>query len=595
MCHSVFSVLFILCLIMCGPAAAVTLEFDQNNNTRLNGSWSYYPNTLLFNHESLNNKTIQPRSVQLPNSFEVLSGNHNGIASFQQHFKIPPQAVGRQVYFFIPYQYGAYELYIDGHLLTKVGHVGSRDQHQTKMAPKLASFFPSSNQIEITLQVSSFDHIRGGLENPIYIGFSQPILHKFYRQIIPLCVVIGMLLMIGSFMLLFALYKHQQGTLHNALVFLALFILCFSLRSFFAVPFIYTLFTDISWVWGTRFEYLFTEFSCLFFLMYIYRLRKKLLHPVLFYFFIAVVCSSILMTLTQQPILFQDYFFKTFTLSLLFFANLIYGIIRIVIQKSYFSRLNAFAIFILCMTFLNDYLLGLGLIDSVEIGFYSSCIYFICVTFQLSHDYANQSNNTVQLNRKLIALNRDLDAKVLERTATVLQLNAQLEQQVRTDALTGAFNRHALNIEIQKRYQHALDSAQSLTFMMIDLDFFKNYNDMYGHLNGDDVLKNLVAALDCILPSDAFLARYGGEEFAILLSDKNERQVQHLAEQCVEYIRMLQWPHLGRLDTKKVVTISMGVAVMNHVHRYDGLYALMKAADESLYRAKVQRDCAMMA
>lgn len=590
---SFFHVLFMLCLVFSSNQALafVPLDFDQQHNARLDGLWNYYPNEFLFDNEIETTAQLQSTVVHLPNSLQLLSGEKNGFATFQQHFRLPQSALGQQVYFYIPYQYGAYQLFVNGRLIAQVGKVGSKARHQTKMAPKLASFFATNQDIVISIQVSSFDHIRGGLENPIYIGLTEPILHKFYRQVVPLCVVSGMLLMVGSFMLLFGIYRRYQGYFNNALIYLALFILCFSLRSFFAVPFIYTLFTDISWLWGTRAEYLLTQFSCLFFIIYVHKLDKQLINNYIYYISAILVVSTILVTLTQQPLVFQSYFFKAFLFSLFFFANLIYAILLIFKNKKPYSKLNAFAILLLCLTFLHDYLLGLGLIDSIEIAFYSSCIYFICVTFQLSHDYANQSIKTVKLNKRLVALNKDLDQKVLERTQTVLDLNKQLELQVRTDALTGTYNRHALNIEIQQRYEDAVLKHKKLAFFMLDIDFFKNYNDLYGHLKGDEILKYMVAALKLILPEGAFLARYGGEEFAILISDVDANTSTHLAERWLEYIRDCQWVHLGRKDNKKIVTVSAGVAVMDAKHRYKDVYALMKAADERLYRAKAQRDC----
>jgi len=75
-------------------------------------------------------------------------------------------------------------MYVDDHLLIEVGQVGIHGQHQTMMAPKLASFFPSRREVTITIQASSYHHIRGGLENSMFIGFNQPILDKFYDQVI---------------------------------------------------------------------------------------------------------------------------------------------------------------------------------------------------------------------------------------------------------------------------------------------------------------------------------------------------------------------------------------------------------------------------
>ncbi|WP_157883281.1 sensor domain-containing diguanylate cyclase [Acinetobacter sp. NCu2D-2] len=573
--------------------AAIPIDFNTDRNTSLSGQWQYYPNTLIYTpnypHHALE---ADSETVELPNSFLNLTGNRDGIGSFQQHFLLPEAAVGKTVYVYVPYQYGAYEIYVNGRLIAKMGQVGDVNSHKTMMAPKLASFFSDRRDVELTIQASSFKHIRGGLENQMYMGYTQPILHQFYRQVIPLSLTSGMLFMTGSFMLLFVLYRSRQTFLKNPLLYLSLFILFFSFRSFFAVPFLYSLFTNINWLWGTRFEYLLTELASISFVFYLYLLPLNLIHRWIFRTSLVLIVINIVLTLSLQPVIFQDVFFKSFIFSFVLFANLILSIFRIYKNKIHYSKVNAFAIFILCMTFLHDYLLGLKLIDSVEIAFYSSCIYFICVTFQLSYDYANKSFQSEHLNYKLLQLNKSLDRKVAERTRTVEELNQKLERQVLTDALTGSYNRHALNIEVKKRYEEACRLHHTLAFLMIDVDFFKNYNDMYGHLKGDDVLKNLVTTLQKILPDNAFLARYGGEEFAVIFSDLSFETVTDLAAQCLEEIRQQNWQHHNRPDHKTIVTISIGGAVMDCQHVYADLFELMKEADRQLYKAKEQRDSA---
>ena len=589
----VLSAIFSVCLFLLSTAvyASTSLNFDRHHNARLDGVWNYYPNQLIIGSEA---SQISPskiiKTVQLPASFLSISGQKDGLATFQQYFKLPESAVGQQIYLYIPYQYGAYQLFVDDRLLTKVGQVGVEEHHQTEMAPKLVSFFPNKTDVVITIQVSSFQHIRGGLENSIFIGFNKPILYKFYRQVIPLTIVSGVLLMIGCFMVLFALYRIAQRQSSHIWLFLGLFILCLSLRSFFAVPFIYTLFTNISWLWGTRLEYLLTELVCLFFLLYIFLLPHQLIHRFLLQITCVMIGINIVVTLTQQPLVFQSFFFQSFAISFLIFANLLYAVYRIYRDQIPYSKANAFAIVLVCLTFIHDYLLGLKLIDSVEIAFYSSCVYFMVVTLQLSRDYAVQSYKTELLNKKLLQWNKTLDKKVQERTQAITQLNEQLAHQVRTDALTGAYNRYALNIEIQQHFEHAIQAGSSLGFYMIDVDYFKKYNDHYGHLKGDDILKALVKTIGSILPASGFLARYGGEEFAILLSDLNREQTQKFAEKLCRVIRELQLEHINRDDGKPYITISVGAAIMDPAHSYSSVDCLMKTADQQLYQAKIQRD-----
>lgn len=116
-------------------------------------------------------------------------------------------------------------------------------------------------------------------------------------------------------------------------------------------------------------------------------------------------------------------------------------------------------------------------------------------------------------------LNKELDQKVQDRTRDITLLNEKLAQQVRLDSLTGAYNRFALNEQLQQQYEYAIANQTSLAVYMIDVDYFKNYNDYYGHLKGDYILKTLVRTIQQILPENGFLARYGGEEFAVLLAD----------------------------------------------------------------------------
>ncbi|MEK5764675.1 GGDEF domain-containing protein, partial [Acinetobacter junii] len=94
---------------------------------------------------------------------------------------------------------------------------------------------------------------------------------------------------------------------------------------------------------------------------------------------------------------------------------------------------------------------------------------FILITFQLSRDYAVQSINTELLNKQLLRLNKELDQKVQDRTRDITLLNEKLAQQVRLDSLTGAYNRFALNEQLQQQYEYAIANQTSLAVYMIDV------------------------------------------------------------------------------------------------------------------------------
>lgn len=584
----------LLTILMClysslSRADVRVLDFSQQSNVELSGTWHYYPKQL-----TVDTSTLAAISVELPNSFAVMLGgvNHHGI--FRQTFEIPHAAIGQPLALFIPYQYGAYRLYINDKLMLKVGQVGAVNQHHTQMAPRLLIFTLDKAEFDIRLDFSSYQHIRGGPQNALVIGYEEPIRRHFYSHIIPATWVSGMLVMISLFMALFAIYRLKLRQPILPLLFLSLFILCFSLRSFFAVPFTYTLFTSIEWLWGTRIEYLLTALSCLFFINYIRYALPNSLHYGIYAFLSCIICANFLVILSQPPLIFQDFFFKSFAASILLFLNMLYGIYCIFKYKMPFSKANALAIAILCITFIHDYLLGLKLINSTEIAFYSSCIYFILVTIHLSRDYAVQSQQAISYNQQLLRLNQSLDQQVVERTYTVIQLNEQLKRQLKLDGLTGAYNRYALDETLQQYFNTPYNQPVSVAFFMLDVDFFKNYNDAYGHLYGDQVLKDIVVVLQQQLPPDGFLARYGGEEFAMLVPNLSLSEAQSFADGCLMAIRQLNIPHLKRLDTKSHVTVSIGGVVMDHQHVYADAKALIHCADSHLYQAKQQRDCAIV-
>jgi diguanylate cyclase (GGDEF)-like protein len=176
---------------------------------------------------------------------------------------------------------------------------------------------------------------------------------------------------------------------------------------------------------------------------------------------------------------------------------------------------------------------------------------------------------------------------VKERTVQLSELNEKLELQAQIDALTGAFNRRALNTEIQRQFNETSQQHNAvLAFAMLDVDYFKNYNDYYGHLKGDEILQQLVQVIQSNLPEHAYLARYGGEEFAVIIRNMPVVVVEQTLQHVLHIIRQQQFEHLNRGDHKQYVTISIGAAYMDRKHQYHDIHALMKAADQQLYLAK---------
>jgi diguanylate cyclase (GGDEF)-like protein len=169
----------------------------------------------------------------------------------------------------------------------------------------------------------------------------------------------------------------------------------------------------------------------------------------------------------------------------------------------------------------------------------------------------------------------------LEMGKNVRRLQAESLQ----DALTQLPNRRNFDQKLAFYWQLSQRRHQSLTIMMIDVDYFKNFNDRYGHQAGDMVLRRVGAALrSALYRSTDLVARYGGEEFAAILPDSDVRAAQEVAERLRQAITELNIPHAG--SPMQQITISVGAA-STHVSNWPlQPTELLRNADMALYEAK---------
>lgn len=161
----------------------------------------------------------------------------------------------------------------------------------------------------------------------------------------------------------------------------------------------------------------------------------------------------------------------------------------------------------------------------------------------------------------------------------------QLEVIAKEDGLTGLANRRRFDEMLDNEFNRAMRAGTCLSLIMIDIDYFKRFNDRYGHPAGDECLRRIAGTVKDVLrrPGD-LAARYGGEEMAILLPDTPEQGALAVAECILDTVRALNLVHED--SAKKIVTVSLGVASLIP-NRDDHLPCdLVKAADEMLYAAK---------
>jgi diguanylate cyclase (GGDEF)-like protein/PAS domain S-box-containing protein len=173
----------------------------------------------------------------------------------------------------------------------------------------------------------------------------------------------------------------------------------------------------------------------------------------------------------------------------------------------------------------------------------------------------------------------------------LLRLQKELEELSYRDGLTEVPNRRMFDVTLEREWANARRSNRPLSLIMLDIDFFKEYNDHYGHLAGDEALKRVATLLGGAAnrPRD-FVARYGGEEFVIVLPETNAESVEVIAEKCRCLILDAMIPH-QRSTVDPYLTISLGAGTIVP-DANDQSTAFVDAVDKMLYRAKQRgRNC----
>jgi diguanylate cyclase (GGDEF)-like protein len=157
------------------------------------------------------------------------------------------------------------------------------------------------------------------------------------------------------------------------------------------------------------------------------------------------------------------------------------------------------------------------------------------------------------------------------------------------DGLTRIANRTALDESLVTHWREHQSSGRTLSMIFVDVDHFKAYNDHYGHLRGDDVLRTVASCLtEAVRGRDDLVSRYGGEEFAIVLPQTDEIGAAVVAERIRRLVKSTEIPHAGlpASSGESFLTVSLGVASVQPAIEQVRVDHLIARADQALYRAK---------
>lgn len=198
--------------------------------------------------------------------------------------------------------------------------------------------------------------------------------------------------------------------------------------------------------------------------------------------------------------------------------------------------------------------------------------------------HSRSFNATTKLDQAYRAL-RVSQQQLLDTNLVLQRANNRLQQLINSDGLTGLPNRRHFDEFLETEWQRASGNNSEISLLMVDVDFFKSFNDTFGHSAGDEALKGVASAMRRTITDDVYLpARYGGEEFAVILPGISTDEAKMIAERLRESVESLKIPHSSP-HLGSVVTVSIGLATFVPMLS-ENSKMLIECADKGLYLAK---------
>lgn len=202
--------------------------------------------------------------------------------------------------------------------------------------------------------------------------------------------------------------------------------------------------------------------------------------------------------------------------------------------------------------------------------------------YRLTHENQQLIASLSAKNQALLEMNRELEAKIHERTHELAEANARLAQLAVTDGLTGLYNHRHLHERLTLEVERSQRSKLPLSLLMLDVDHFKQFNDTFGHPAGDEVLRQLARVLNDTRRANDVVARYGGEEFAVILVDT----AKFTAAKVAERVRERVFGHDFSDAAQKAGKISVSIGVATFPDDGGDAEGLVRSADTALYASK---------
>ena len=585
------------------------IQFDTDI-LALNGQWEFYWQKLIEPGEKGYNEATD--YVAVPRSWNKLKPDTNtysgdGYGTYRLTFTT---AKSEKLALKIPRLRTAYRLWVNGEMIASAGTVGkTREASKPQYLTQLAAFEAKEGENEILLQVSNFHHRNGGMLESIKLGGENQILALKLKNTAMEFLLFGGLMCIGAYHLTLFFYRRRK---EYAALYFGLFCLLIGIRiTLGGECFLFTLFPRFSWEIAhkilTLTYYLGVPLALMFFMSIFPKyFGSKMIKAsqIMGVIFLIILLVTPVKVFTTINIIYQIWSFAVILYIIGAFAV-------IILRNEEEWGLIGIGAFALLASSTNDILYYTPWVIDNQLGFLREWIrvgnlmplglfIFACTnSLIVAKRFSDALEHEEVVTEKLIAMNSNLDALVLERTKELAESNRQIEYQKYElekrnqvlqrfsfrDPLTGIWNRRKYDTVIKNEWQRCLKEQIPITLLFLDIDCFKNYNDLYGHMAGDRCLVKVSHALErAVKRVNGTLVRYGGEEFAVLISGMPEAKSVWAADMLCKEVEELDIAHAAS-PVCNCVTVSIGGVTM--IPQESISYRdLFKMADDALYTAK---------
>jgi diguanylate cyclase (GGDEF)-like protein len=565
-------------------------NFNQDGMINLDGDWEFYWNKFYEPKDFINGILESPTYITVPANWNQLKDSEyprHGYATYRLTVNNIPNGIYA---IRLPNVSTAYKIWANDKLLGENGHLSSRPEEVVASNnPQEFGFHVNQETLQLTFQVENYHFRDGGIFSSIELGTFEQVMDKTNKKIIFDTVLFGSLFLAGLYhLILFYLRKSDLIALY-----FGLFCIMVSIRVMvIGEKFLLRVFTNISYEWAIKLEYL-SFYICLpLFLWFTYCLFRELVSKKICKVITIIASVFITVVLLTPPNIFSYTVYYYELLTLVIVVYLIFILIKAMAKKEEGAILITICGSFFALTVVNDILFYNMIINTMELSPFGLFVFIFSQSYLIANRFSYAFTRVEHVSNQLAILNTQLEDKVNERTRSLREYQSQLEQANHKlhhlsyfDATTGIANKRYFTEEIEKMWQNAKQSQTYLSLLFIDIDCFKEFNDTNGHLEGDRILKRVAETLESRLKKyNGVIARYGGEEFIALLPQMGVEEAYEVAEKCRIDILNLQIIHKTS-TVSNVLTVSIGLASQIPTDD-DIISAFIFEGDKALYLAK---------